>query len=122
MAECNHPDLTWRSVSDQREALDEAAWVCLNCDAVLGFCPDLDRSHTEIKTHCILLDFHESKLIYVSNGITGLVIAENVAARCHEQNRYDQWSILAFILDDPNLNTHGKFWQDKAREQLPRRD
>ncbi|TMC48539.1 MAG: hypothetical protein E6J20_18710 [Chloroflexi bacterium] len=119
MPDCPHAELIWRSASDQREALDEAAWVCLDCDTVLGLRPDLDRSHTEIKTHCIPLDFHELKLIYVSNGTMGLVIAENVAARCREQNRYDQWSILAFILDDRNLNTHGQFWQDRAREFAP---
>jgi hypothetical protein len=46
----------------------------------------------------------------------GDIIAHHVAARCREGDRYDQWSILAFILDDPNLNTHGQFWQDRARE------
>jgi hypothetical protein len=118
MADCEHEDLTWRAATPKREALNEAGWECLDCDADLGFRPDLDRSHTEIKTHCILMDFHESKLIYVSNGTMGEVIASNVAWRCRIENRYDQKSILRFILDDANMNPGSTFWQNRAERWL----
>ncbi len=115
---CEHRDVTWYAADAERRALNEAAWTCLDCEADLGFRPDLDRSHTEIKARCILADCHESRLIYVSNGTMGDGIAFNVARRCIEVNRYDQWSILAFILADPNLDDHGAFWQNRAERWL----
>ena len=118
MADCEHDELTWRAATPRREALNEEAWECIDCGTVLGFRPDLDRSHTEIKAHCILLDFHESKLIYVSNGTMGQIIADNVAARCRAENRYDQDSILRFILADPNMNPASTFWQNRAERWL----
>jgi hypothetical protein len=116
--ECEHDEVGWIAADDARVALSEAGWTCVDCDTSLGFRPDLDRAYTELKVHAILLDFHESKLIYISNGTEGGIIADNVALRCRDERRYDQWSILRFILEDPNLNGHGDFWANRAERWL----
>ena len=116
---CATPEPTWYGAMPTREALNEEAWQCLGCGAQLGFRPDLDREHTYMKVRCILTDFHESKLIYVSNGTIGGIVACTVAARCQETNRYDQQSILEFILSEPNMSaTHATFWQNRATRYL----
>ena len=107
-------DYWWQLVGPNEEG-----WACHDCDEKLGFRPDLDRSYTELKASGILFEFHEAKLIYVSNGTMGMVIAENVAQRCHAENTYDQQSILRFILEDPNLSeTHAEFWRNRATRYL----
>ena len=111
---CKHENLNWRAASDKRESLNEEGWECIDCDAVLGFRPDLDRSHAELKAYCIMQDFHESKLIYVSNGTMGELIAANVAAQCLAVEMFDQQTILKFILEDPNMNSHGEFWRNRS--------
>jgi hypothetical protein len=107
--DCGHTDIIWRL-----DSCTEEGWGCLYCDVKLGFRPDLDRSHTELKVNGILFDFHEAKLIYVSNGTMGEIISENVAVRCRTENRYDQKSILRFIMDDPNMMPKSTFWQNRA--------
>src|SRR4051812_43195141 len=106
MIACSHADIIWCAVDHQRRALNEAAWKCMSCLAELGYRPDLDRAHTHTKVHGVLLDFHESQLIYVSNSEMGEVITSNVVRRCQQTDRYDQWTILEYILQDPNMNTH----------------
>jgi hypothetical protein len=98
---------------------NEDGWRCNNCDEVLGFRPDLDRSHAGLKVSGILFEFHMANLIYISNGTMGEVITENVVHRCREANTYDQQSILRLILEDPNLSeTHAAFWQNRAERWL----
>lgn len=113
MADCEHGDLWWRLAGPNEEG-----WTCHDCGAELGFRPDLDRSHTELKVHGLVFAFHESELIYISNGTMGEVIAENVAVRCREKNIYDQLSILRLILDDPNMQPESPFWQNRAERWL----
>ena len=48
--------------------VNEDGWKCLDCNAELGFRPDLDREHLEEKVSSLLGDLHEQKFIYVSNG------------------------------------------------------
>ncbi len=116
--DCEHEDLNWRAAEDKRMALNEEGWECLDCDEVFGFRPDLDRSHIEIKVYCILMGFHESNLIYISNGTMGEIITSNVAARCRDERKYDQKNILRFILDDPNMQPDSVFWQNRAERWL----
>lgn len=116
--DCEHEDLNWRATEDKRMALNEEGWQCLDCSDVFGFRPDLDRENTYEKVRCILMDFHESNLIYISNGTEGDIIAANVAQRCAAANVYDQWSILRYILEDPNLLSHRQFWQNRAERWL----
>lgn len=112
--DCEHDDLVW-----WLDSCTEAGWGCHDCDAKLGFRPDLDRSHIELKCHGIVFEFHLAKLIYISNGTMGEIVAENVAARCRSENIYDQQSILKFILEDPNIERgHAAFWQNRAERTL----
>lgn len=113
MTDCDHSQgLFWFL------CVNEEGWKCVDCDTALGFRPDLDRQLTFLKVRNILSDFHESKLIYISNGTMGDVIAENVAARCAEENQYDQDYILRFILADPNMQPESTFWQTRAERWL----
>lgn len=111
-------DIYWYTTDDKGGPIcSEDGWKCLT-HGWLGFRPDLDRARIELKVHCVLMDFHESKLIYISNGTMGEVISENVAQRCRTENRYDQDNILRFILDDPNMQPDSTFWQTRAERWL----
>lgn len=114
MTACTHPDPYWRP----GHGINEDGWQCESCGAELGFRPDLDREYTYAKVRGILLDFHESKLIYISNGQMGDIVAWNVASRCEQDNLYDQHTILAYILADPNMRTHAPFWANRATRYL----
>lgn len=111
--DCEHDELVWRP------RINEDGWGCYGCDTELGFRPDLDRDVTDLKVHCLLLDFHESKLLYISNSEMGAIVVTNVALRCTRENTYDQQSILRFILDDPNVaREHAQFWRTRAERHL----
>jgi hypothetical protein len=119
MSGCAHPDETlyWVVNEKHEAACNEAGWFCGNCSALLGFRPDLDRSEAEVKVQSVLLRLHDTGFVYVSNGTQGDLVIEHVARRCEEQNAYDQYSILRFLLEDPNLGgTHAGFWQKEARD------
>lgn len=111
-ATCNHPatECYWRL-----DACSEEGWHC-SCGAPLGFRPDLDRERVEEKVDSVLLMAHETDFLHVSNGTEGAIITANVAQRCRQENRFDQLSILRFILDDPNigLESHAAFWRKEA--------
>jgi hypothetical protein len=111
---CEHTAPTW----DPHHGPNEEGWGCDDCAETLGYRPDLDRSDTYEKVRSTLFWFHDSKLIYISNGTMSDIVAENVAQRCARENRYDQWTILRFILEDPNLATHGDFWANRAERYL----
>ena len=109
---CSHEAHLW--------ALDtctEAGWQCADCGAVLGYRPDLDRAQAFEKVRSILFWAHESRLVYVSNGTMGEVVAYNVAARCVTEGLFDSYSILRFILEDPNMASHAAYWQGRAAER-----
>jgi hypothetical protein len=113
MTDCTHVGDTFYYA-----CVNEDGWKCVGCDTTFGFRPDLDRELTVIKVHGLLMDFHESKLIYISNGTMGEIIAENVAARCFAENFYDQEHVLRFILEDPNMRPDSTFWQTRAERWL----
>jgi esterase/lipase superfamily enzyme len=96
----------------------EAGWQCGSCDESLGFRPDLDRDYTEVKVYNVLLAAHDANLLYVSNSDMGLLVSENVANECQRTDMYDQASILRFILEDPNMSSHGPFWREEADKFL----
>ena len=115
MTDCefDHPieDVFWNP------ATNEDGWTCLDCckpGENLGYRPDFDQDRIERKTWCLLQSFHEAKLIYVSNGTMGEIVAENVGRRCRVEGVYDQYSILRFILEDPNMAGHADFWKTRA--------
>ncbi len=116
MVDCDHSlellEPVWRL------ATNEDGWECLECNQNLGFRPDIDRAFTDVKVGCILLEFHEAKLIYVSNGTESMIITDNVTARCHAENFYDQKHILRFILEDPNMLPDSTFWRTRAEREL----
>ena len=96
-------------------AINEDGWKGFP-DEQLGFRPDLDVDLIERKVHGLLLELHEAKFVYVSNGTMGEVITENVVARCRKEDVYDQHSILRFILEDPNLAEDADYWMRKRKE------
>ena len=116
-ASCTHPatECYW-----QLDACTEEGWRC-SCDADLGFRPDLDRELTEAKVDAILTMAHETDFLHVSNGTEGEIITAAVAQRCRQENRFDQLSILRFILEDPNINLaeHADYWQRRADGREP---
>jgi hypothetical protein len=93
--------------------VNEDGWRCDRCGK-LGYRPDLDRKWVEEKCSAVLfwLDLHE--FINVSNGTMGEVLAIDAADRCRKEDRYDQYSIVRFILDDPNLAIHADYWAQRA--------
>lgn len=96
---------------------NEDGWRCDNCGAKLGWRPDLDRSSLEEKVDAIQFWMHTHELIYVSNGTEGDIVSANVAHRCRELDRYDQYTIIREIMTEPNIGSeqHGDFWAERAR-------
>lgn len=105
---CPKPYPIW-----QLAPCNEDGWTCGGCANKLpgeppGFSPQLDRSNIEDKVGAILMELHENKLIYVSNSSEGDSIAGTVAVRCRDTFRFDQYSIISFIMD--YLSSHGDYW------------
>jgi hypothetical protein len=84
-------------------APNENGWRCLLCNEKPGeppgFSPQLDRARLGEKVFALLNELCNTDLVYVSNGTGGDVIIIDVMARCRKEQRYDQYSILLFILD-----------------------
>jgi len=95
---------------------NEDGWYCV-CGEKLGFRPDLDRSHTDEKVNAILVQLHTANIVYVSNGDMGEHIVGNVCREIIDAGTYDQYSIIASIMREPNMmGSHAKFWKDRALE------
>lgn len=101
-----------------RPATNEDGWECGWCGAKLGFRPDLDDELLEIKVRCLLYDFEEADLVYVSNGTMGDAIVAGVEAAARKRHRFDQHTILRLILEDPNLSGHADYWAKERRRVL----
>ncbi|MDE3095783.1 MAG: hypothetical protein KGK07_07265 [Chloroflexota bacterium] len=93
---------------------NEDGWHCARCGAALGFRPDLDRKYTISKVDDILLFLHHCDFVYVSNSEMAEVIVANVVERCESGNTRDQWSIIRFIIEEPNMASHAEFWRKEA--------
>jgi len=93
---------------------NEEGWKCAHCDfkpgEPPGFSPERDRLDTAGKVGAILMDMHNTNLIYVSNGSHGDHIEAVVAKRCQQRGLYDQYSIARFILDQLQPS-HAKYWK-----------
>jgi hypothetical protein len=106
---CGTELLTWRL-----SPANETGWQCMDClrrpGEPPGFCPELDREFTETKVNAILEDLNGHQLVYVSNGDQGDWLIMTVAKKCRETGFYDQYSILAFLIEELNA-THAAYWK-----------
>jgi hypothetical protein len=96
---CEHPSdecSYWPSRTD-------AGWRCDTCEAELGLRPDLDRQLIEVKVSGLLHSLSDGNLIFVPDATEGEFITHNVANQCKTRDRYDQYTILRLILDEPNV-------------------
>lgn len=84
----------------------------------LGYKPEFDKKYITIKVRGILTDMFDAKLIYVSNGSQGDCITADVVCECKKRKRYDQYSIIEFIIRDSNVNGHWKYWKKRSKEVL----
>lgn len=110
---CKHKTVQWNLAS-----CNEDGWLCTEeCGKKLGFRPDLDRKHTSEKVEAISLLLHINEFIYHSNATAGDIVASEVTKRCKKEDRYDQASIIQFILD-LEQPSHYEFWQKQAHEEL----
>lgn len=86
-----------------RPAINEEGWHCALCDhrpgEPPGYAPELDRDAIHRKVYALLTHLHEQRLVYVSNGTEGDGIIAAVADRCVAAGRYDQGTILLFLLE-----------------------
>lgn len=96
------------------QATQETGWRC-TCGHEWGYRPDLDRDLVSVKVDGILHDLHDMDVLYMSNSDHGHHVARDVARRCEREGRYDQRSIVAFLLGHPDVDNH-RFWQEKARQ------
>lgn len=94
--------------------INEEGWKCVSCEdkpgEPAGFSPQLDREEIEIKVGGILNDMDAASLIHISNGSYGDVLQGHVADRCRKEERYDQYSIVLFIME-VEAPSHAKFWK-----------
>lgn len=93
--------------------INEAGWKCTWCQdkpgEPAGFSPQLDRERLEFKIFALLNDLTHHDLVYVSNGTGGDAIIADVETRCRKEQRYDQYSILLFLLDTMT-ERHALYW------------
>lgn len=105
MAECNY---------HYYPETNEAGWRCTDCDhrpgEPPGYSPQLDRKLIDFKVGAILMDACTANLIYVSNGSHGEFLAAKVADRCVREDRFDQYSILLYILEEMT-QSHAEYWK-----------
>ena len=102
---------------------NEDGWKCTDCGyrpddsgKRPGFSPKTDRELIDIKVGGLLMDLTQHvELVYVSNGTSGDVITSMVVERCNKEERYDQYSILLFILEIMTPS-HAKYWKEQAEE------
>jgi hypothetical protein len=104
---------------------NEAGWQCPACGhrpgEPPGFSPELDRKLIEIKAGGLLMELTMAELIYVSNGSSGELLTARVADRCVRENRYDQYSILLYLLEI-TTESHAEYWQEISENILKETD
>lgn len=108
---CGTPDLYWKNTP-----CNETGWHCLECKLPIkgeppGFSPKLDKMRIDLKVSAALIELHTFELIYISNSDAGDAIEAAVVNRCKRARRYDQWSVIFFIMDEITNPNHAKFWQ-----------
>lgn len=110
---------------------NETGWQCMNCQdrpgEPPGFSPQLDRSNTFDKVMGIMLDLAATRACNFSNSTDGMMTAEIIAARCREEDVYDQWSICEWIFEYKNRDRgeghgHRAYWKRIAEGVLSGND
>jgi|SRR5882672_3034311 len=100
---------------------NEDGWRCATCGhrpgEPAGFSPKLDRERIYLKVGGILHDACDADLVYVSNGTGADLLTSAVADRCVKEGRFDQYSILLFLLEEMTLD-HAKYWRDISESIL----
>jgi hypothetical protein len=96
-------------------AINEDGWKCTDCGhrpgEPPGFSPELDRKLIWMKVGAILWDACAERLISVSNGSGADVLTSVVADRCVKEGRFDQYSILLYILEEETPE-HAEYWKE----------
>lgn len=102
-----HEAIYWRL------AANEDGWMC-SCGRYpgepVGFDPVADKEQIAVKVHSILSELHEKEFIYIANGSEGDILETMVANRCRNENRFDQYSIIRFIMD-LEAPSHADYWR-----------
>ncbi len=106
-------------------ATNEDGWRCLYCDhrpgEPPGFSPHLDRSHIYEKVGGLLHDLCDVNLIFVSNATGADLLTSAVTDRCVKEQRFDQYSILLFLLEEDTPG-HAGYWKDISEGVLVGKD
>lgn len=105
--------------------INEAGWRCPICGdkpgEPPGFSPQLDRKRLEMKVFAMLNTLHDADLIYISNGTMGDAVVDAVGARCWNEKRFDQYSILLFILE-LMADSHAEYWRKVSEAIMAGKD
>ena len=105
--------------------INEAGWKCADCGfqpgEPPGFSPQTDREEIWTKVYCLLNDFSNADLINISNGSEGDYLTAIVADKCKHADRYDQYTILRFILEEIQPG-HADFWENISKGILAGKD
>jgi hypothetical protein len=106
-------------------AVNEDGWLCVYCDnrpgEPPGFSPQLDREQIYFKVGGILHDACDADLIFVSNGTGADLLTAKVADRCVKERRFDQYSILSYILQEMAPG-HAEYWRGVSEGILAGKD
>lgn len=106
-------------------AANEQGWKCCFCDErpgePPGFSPRLDRERLDAKVFALIDEMHNSKLIHVSNGSEGDYLIGQLRKRCAAEDRFDQQSILLFLLE-LDTQSHAAYWQKISNAILAGKD
>lgn len=108
-------------------ATNEDGWKCADrCGEKMpgdppGYRPDLDRDEIWLKVGGLLNDLHGADLVYVSNGTGGDGLTSTVADRCKREGRFDQYSILLFLLEEMTPS-HADYWKEISDGVVSGRD
>ena len=116
---CRHDYFVWDL------SVNEEGWRCPGCDhkpgEPPGYSPQLDREAVHEKVEGILFYLHDADFVHVSNGSEGDEIAGQVANRCRQTGRYDQYSILGFLVA-LLAPSHAQYWSEVGQGVLSGND
>lgn len=101
-----------------RNSINEDGWEC-QCGQKLGYRPDLDKEHLYMKVSGLLLDLHDNRFVYISNGSEGEGITDHVYQKCRNARRYDQAYILKSIIEAVGWRSHSDYWRKQAKSWQP---
>lgn len=124
MKECKHEEFYYYP-----EPCNEAGWKCADrCGEKMpgdppGYRPDLEREpeYLYLKIDGILRDADTANLVHVSNGSEGDHLVCAVGKRCVAEGRFDQYSILLFLLEEMTPS-HAGYWKEISDGVVAGRD